>query len=290
MKELPWTYWRGIGFQHPASWEEAAVSGPGEEGHCLLVDLHGQRLDVRWHFMDKDPQTEQLVERLRHDVGGRIHEPEGLPAPWRGIARQTPQGLVTTAGRIFQERKCVVEADVIWPDERNVELEQQLLQSVHLSDPASPERVWGAMGLHVTTGTRFELREIEADVGRITWNFEADKNAGPWLTVQRIALPAAWLTEALRGWLESDQAKRSRLVSSRTTHYAGHEAEQVITVRKKGGLGGLFGQIRSRSDVAWQCESEGRVYRVAFESATKLERFGWPGDLAVVCCGTQAEE
>ena len=289
MKELPWTYWRGIGFQHPATWEEAAVSGPGEEGRCLLVDLHGQRLEIRWQFTDNDPQIEQLIDKFRRDVGGRFHEPEGLPAPWRGTVRDTPQGLVVEAGRVFPERKCLVEVDVIWPDGRVVELEQQLLQSVHLSAPDSPERVWRAMGLHATTGTRFELVEIEAEVGRVTWRFEANKKAGPWLTVQRIALPAAWLTEALMGWLESDQGKRSRLVSSRTTHYAGHEAEQVITVRKTGGIGGLFGQVRSRSDVAWQCEAEGRVYRVSFESATKLDRFGWPGDLAVVCCGAPEE-
>jgi len=286
---MPWPLqricWQGIQFDHPADWELTRFSGPGEPGRCLLADRYFQRLDVRWQVLNFAPRLELLIEKYRkNDTEDSRSVPlEGGPAPWQGLLRRTPKGSFIQAARMCPQQRLLVEATIVWPETRQVELERAILASIAVMPPG-PTQLWQAMGLSATIPGDYQLRGVSAKVGRIRWEFVAGKKTLPRIAVERIALPEYWLKGPLRDWVAEELPPRHEPQRQELALWGNHRGQQLISRASAGTLAWLRGRRRIRLDMAWQCELENRVYHLEFEKISTDSDVVLPELLAVHCC------
>ena len=141
------------------------------------------------------------------------------------------------------------------------------------------------MGLRVTLDREFDLYRSDAKVGRVEWLFRTKAKTSPLLQIERIAMPNVWLTDPLRDWLIEQLPENHCPVRQEMTPCNSHRGEALISKAPAGTLASLRGIRKVRLDVAWQCPTENRLYRISLSKLTRQEEVTLPRGLAVHCCG-----
>jgi hypothetical protein len=274
---------------HPADWELVTAAGPDEPGKCTFADRRYQRLDVQWREVSYVPNFELILDRYRQqkDPKQRPSNLAGAPEPWRGLLRKFPDATLVHAGRFFGDAKWLVEATLLWPAERDVEVENAVLAAMCPQKGAS-QRLWQAMGLYVTMPADYTVRDYSSQAGRIRWDISAPGRRGAVVSVERIALVRHWLKSSVAEWLESELPEGSEVRARRNTDINGHRADVMISRVRRGTLSRLRGSMNVRLDIAWRCPVEERVYRISFTERRKDELISRPEQVEVACCGRAA--
>jgi len=285
-EELAQTSWRGMRISHPAQWELAIASGADEPGRCVFVDRTDQRLDLRWRPIKYVPDLDKVLQKHRDKRNDkeRFSEMTGAPANWRGLVRKAKRGTVVHAGTFFRNRRCLVEVTVFWPGRRNMDLEREILSSVHTEDPDAEARLWRAMGMSLRLDRRYDLKKSSASVGRIKWTFTTGRKRGPQLVIERIAMVDCWLKVPLRDWLEAELPQGRKVLRRDPMVYNTHRGEQLMTHSRISTLAGLRGLRNLHLDLAWTCPIEQRLYHVSFMEASRDEEVSLPKHLEIECC------
>lgn len=278
--------------RHPAAWELAVASGPGQENRCTFADREYQRLEVKWRELPFAPKVAIILERHRkaaQDQKVPCRDLKDLPEGWEGLCQEPPQGglrgVVVRAVKAFDEGKThvLVETTIVWPGRRDVALEKQILAGVQ---PAreGPAKLWQAMGLAVELAREFDLVEMNAPVGKVEWAFHAGGKNAPRITVAMLAMPKYWLQGPLRDWL----GERPPLLALKRRVEAcdvnGHRGELVFTEEPLHRIAHWRGWKRYRLDVAWLCPEKERVYHVTCVQPRRDEDLAMPPSLRVECC------
>lgn len=275
------TCWRGLGLMHPADWEPAALSGPEEPPKCILVDRRFERLELQWQDLQRPPDLEGMYDRRdRSEQAYPTARLTGVPG-WKGLVRKEETRTVVEAGRYFTGAACLVQAVMIWPQRRDHDLERTVLTSVApLREGAN--RLWQAVGLKVEVPAEFELARASGRVGHISWEFRKAGRGKMGVSVERIAMPGAWLKDPIREWLAGQVPKGFKAIRDAEVACGGHRGVEIHS--RRGPLPtGALGRRVHRLDRAWQCDRERRVYRVSCwgRSAGEIDL---PPGLKVHCC------
>jgi len=281
------TSWRGVQLEHPAQWELMRANGLGEPGCCVFADRFYQRLQLQWQKLTYVPRMDLLLQKFREkskDDDVELSELTTAPAPWQGIVRDLEEGCVVHAGRFFRDSRLLVEVTLVWPQQRDVDLENEILASIRTERPDAPVRLWQAAGLSVSLNREYELLESDSKVGKVCWKFGTDAKAEPTLLIERIALPQYWLDRSLGDWLESQLPKGQHVLDRRAVKVNAHSAQQLISTSRLGRLTLWRGLWKVRMDLGWQCPTEQRVYRVAFWTRSRIEQIHLPEPLEIRCC------
>lgn len=271
---------------HPADWELAIACGLDEPGRCCFADRAHQRLDVRWRPLKYVPNMDLMLDKYRRKTSKKldVSDLDTAPEPWCGVVRKTPDGSIVHAGRFFRATRWLVEASLVWPGERDADLEAQVLDTIAAQDPQEDLRAWCAMGFDLTVPRRFDVRSSAAEVGKIRWELAAPGKRGPKLAVERLAMPEYWLKTPLREWVEEQLPPKSRVLHRDTVNVKTHRGEQLISSSKIGTLSSLRGLRQLHLNLAWQCPAEGRVYHVSYAEVSRGEQVALPEHLEVRCC------
>jgi len=297
---LELTCWRGLCVSHPADWELAVTSAPGAPARCSFMDRVQHRMDLRWRPVRAEPNLDRMLDAYRRvrtlapaaaargapDDNEEINDLRNAPAPWRGLVRSgRGRGVVVHAGRYFSSASLLVEAMLVWPAGRDEELERRILGSVSAQDPLAPRRRWRAMGLDLEAPRDLELSAFEARVGQVRWTFRSAGGDRAELVVERTAQPRRWLHEPLQEWLGGQLPRGSRLLSQETVAFNGHAAPRIDSLSWAGVWASLRGAHRLRTDLAWECESLQRLYRIAYTRVATGREAPLPKDVCLKCCG-----
>jgi len=305
--EFDRTCWRGIRIDHPAQWELAVASRVDQPGRCTFCDRHYQRLDVRWRGLKYVPKPELLLDKARRPANGpeggtTCSDLTGAPRDWSGVVRRTPEGWIVYAVRFFRAERMLVEATLVWPGRRNTSLEKDVLSGIAPEGPPPGEagmRHWWAMGLRVDLDARWKLQTVSAKVGRVKWRFVptdpgsrrgrkpppdsvARRKAD--LAVERIAMPKYWLKGPLRDWLNELIGPDIQVLHQGVRDYNSHRAERLTTRSPADKLSRLRGLWNLRTDVAWRCPVEHRIYHVCYSEIARAEELSLPESLKIYCC------
>jgi len=286
------TCWRGVQVDHPAVWEASVASGPQEGGRLTFVDRRFTRLDLRWRHLKYVPNMDDLLDRSggkdkkTDDQGVTTAMLGSAPPDWRGLVRTGGQGAVVNAGRFFEDQRLLVEAAIIWPKDRDKDLERQILESVTVHKTDAPARHWRALGIDAQVDRQFELVQNNAQVGRVNWMFQGPaKHTPPQLMIERLAMVDCWLKEPLSEWIVSNLPLHSQVLRDEEISFNRHSARRLLSQSKVGTVSALTGRRMVRVDVAWQCEQDLRLYHIAYgcmaRRGTELEL---PVELRVDCC------
>jgi len=265
----------------------AVASGYGEPGRCAFADRRFHRLDLRWREVKKVPNLKLMLEKHRLDAEGEARQLSplsGAPREWHGLVRQAPPGTVIHAARVFPDQHLLVEATVVWPERRDAALESAILASVGL-DCSPDRRLWQAMGISLELSPQFDLRSSDSTIGRVKWEFAADRKSDPQLTVERLAMPEHWLKgAALLDWLVDQLPPRQEVIEQGLVTMGNHRAHRLISRGKTSALASLRGLQRLRLDLAWQCPIEDRIYHLTACQVSRERHLDLPGEAHVTCC------
>ena len=315
--KLDRTCWRGIRIDHPSQWELAVASRVDQPGRCSFSDRHYQRLDVRWRGLKYVPKPQLLLDKARRSANGTeggttCSALTGAPRDWSGVVRKTPEGSIVYAVRFFRAERMLAEVTLVWPGRRNTSLEKDVLAGIAPQGPPPGEaglRHWWAMGLRVDLDARWELRTVSAKVGRIKWRFlPADpvsrrgKKPPPGspgrrlgkpdslarrkadLAVERIAMPKYWLKGPLRDWLNELVGPNIQVLHQGGCDYNSHRTDRLTPRSPTDPLSRLRGLSTLRTDMAWRCPVEQRVYHVCYSEIGRTEELTLPESLKIHCC------
>jgi hypothetical protein len=287
--ELDQTCWRGMEMAHPAGWELSKSSGLDEPGQCCFTDRLYHRLDIRWTHLKHAPNLEAMSKRelhRKHKRGSEVELTEltGVPAPWLGIVREGDEATIVNAARGFRERRMMVEVVLVWPEQRQRDIENAILASIQPQPDDMPTRRWEAMGLRATVPSQYELTGSSAPVGRVRWTFRPEGKHPPKLILERLAMPQTWLKGSLRDWLALDLPAGHKVVRQDPATVNGHRGECVISRGRLGIAQSLRGLHEMRASTAWVCPTEDRLYRISFTEATRNEETSLPGNVEISCC------
>jgi len=295
------TCWRGVSIEHPALWEIAVAFAPPEDGRLTFVDRRYTRMDMRWRTLKYVPDMKDMLYRFQRDAkkadddGVETLPLKGVPEPWKGFVRRGKQGSVIHATRFFKEQRLLVETVIVWPKDRHRDLERYILESVSVADAKGAKtEPWRALGLEADVPAGFRLTDNNARVGRVAWTFAApaekqertkNEKQPPQLIVERLAMVDQWLAKPLEEWLKGELPPASGVLGSEKVLFNGHDAQQLLSATKIGTVGTVLGWRRYRLDVAWRCESDLRLYHVAWSmTAKKGHPIALPTALRVACC------
>ena len=294
--ELQTTCWRALQLQHPPQWEIALACGPEGTQRIILADRHFHRLDVRWRPLKYVPNLDLMLSRHKQpkkDQDIQTSPLSNAPEPWKGLVQETPDGTVTHAGRHFHDARLLVEATLVWPNERDMTLESEILASIAPVQSDIEPRPWQAMGLSLQCPSRFELLETDLKVGKVQWDFRQaapgkpaqQGKHSPLLEVNRIAMPEYWLKNTpLREWLRDQIPKQFTELRVRAEQQGLHTAD-IIVSSARGPLLSSFGGTRQlRLDMAWACPAENRVYHIHYTRLTMDDQAQLHEGFALRCC------
>ena len=282
--DLQKTCWRGVELSHPSDWEASRLSGPGEPFRLTLSDRAYERLDIRTNPMKRAPDLNILLEKFRQRVEDETKLQELHASPWHGVIHKTPTGSVIHALQYIEERGILAELTMIWPQRPDEELQRAILGSVTFPDNQASQRLWQSMGVIATVPLPYDLTEPSYRVGRISWKFETERRHSPVFTVERLALPDYWLKTTLADWLAAQAPAGSTVLRQGPTRYNDHPAEQLQTRTRFRGLGVLRGFRQLRTDLAWKCPKENRVYHASYSEPSREEEIEIPKAFHVRCC------
>lgn len=284
--DLAETVWRGMRMGHPGDWEAIRLSSPGARHRCIFADRRHQRMEVLWRPLTHVPKLELMLEkyRARYDKKDRLEKLDTAPEEWLGLKRKGPDGTIVHAGRFFRDERRLVEVTLVWPKGRSVALENAVLTALAPVAAAGGVTTWQANGISADVPEAFTLRTSSAKVGRVRWDFDTAGKKGPELTIERLAMPGAWLQEALRDWLLEEVPDKHRVVRQGLETVQSHRREELVSSAGAGKLKALRGIKRVRLDVAWVCPGEDRLYHVALTRVGRDEDLSLPEGLVVRCC------
>jgi hypothetical protein len=283
---LEHTCWRGLEMDHPSDWEMALASPPNKPAQCTFADRRYERLKVQWRALTLKPNLEKMVrDRLTRDGKTGAAVLTGQPAPWQGVLQESERGAVAHAGGYFEPGRMLVEVVMIWPGRRDRGLENRILSSIRVADPAQGSRRWQAMGIKMSLSREFDLTAFECAAGRTAFTFgRKNEKRGPMLTVKRMGVPKYWLNMPLEDWLESQLAAGDRVLAKNRTTFNGHNAAKVLSEKRGRAWDRLRGYRPVRLDVSWRCPTEERVYHVVLAARAKGEDPELPDHVKIECC------
>ncbi len=281
------TVWRGVELDHPADWELMSASRYGAPGACTLADRRHERLKIQWRPLKAAPNLAKLLEEKKPEPERKIARLTGQPTGWHGTTERTGRAMLVHAGRFFADDGLLIEVMLLWPGKRDRAAENALLQSVRPAQ-ADPQgrRLWQAMGLRMTVGAEYDLLKHYAGSGQVAWGFgpPTGKNAKPVLGARRMAMPRRWLSVPLEEWLQTQLGEPWRKEFVKRTAVNGHTAARMTSARGARIRDRLGGRRLRRTDLAWECPVENRVYHVQYEEPTGASEARLPEHAQVNCC------
>lgn len=252
--------WRHIAIRLPADWEMLQFSGEFTSGRCAFADRYQFRVEMSWHTVKGEPDYERMVsdyvqklEQEKKLTGSERAKKSG----WHGFSGMMNRERTSRFGRFLAEPGCLIEVVFLWPDERDTELESEILASIQASppDPAQGQR-WRAFGLDVSAPAAAAFEGATVQPARAEFSFTDPKSGNAWKFI-RLGMLASWFDGDLEKWLIQSLGRHTRDI--RTTHRR-HGHQDIFCAEgcfKPNTMHLRRGNVQA---AAWICPQDGRLY------------------------------
>ncbi|MCY2930546.1 MAG: hypothetical protein NTV86_13815 [Planctomycetota bacterium] len=224
-------------------------------------------------------------------------------------SRGKAKGEKGEKGEEGKKGRMLVEATMVWPTGRDVELERRILMGMR-PEGRKGTRLWRAMGMEVELGREYDMVEMKAPVGKIEWVFSRVARTAPpaqageggredgekrdrgkkgekdaTVSLSRLAMPKYWLDGPLRDWVAGQAPALADKLRQEPCEVNGHRGEMVLSEQELNAWANWRGWKQYRLDVAWLCPVEERVYHIVCRQRRRDAELSLPESLRVGCCG-----
>lgn len=262
--------WRNFRFQLPADWEMLQFSRHSQSGRCAFADRYQFRLELSWRVVKGPPDFERMIS----DYQSKLQE-EGMEnlkrrrrGSWQGVEGMTDGLLTTRFSRYFPGELCLVELVFIWPNRRDSEMEQRVLDSVNEeSKPINRFQRWKAFGMDLFVSRELTLQNCVVEPAHTEMVFKDSKGHVSERFARR-GLVSEWFTGEVSKWLQEWIAKDKQItpMETETSHLNAHSIHRLVAEEHTPSLARLLGKHIRADAAAWICPEDGRLYSV-FQSS-----------------------
>lgn len=255
--------WRNFRLQLPASWEMLQFSRHPQLGRCAFADRYQFRLELSWRVVEGSPDFKRMISdyqaKLQEDGVDNIKR--RIRGPWQGIEGATGGCLTTRFGRYFPGESCLVELVFLWPDRRDSEMEQRVLDSVN-EEPKLGNRFqhWKAFGMELFVSKELMLQNCVMEPAHTEMVF-TDSKEQVRERFSRRGMVSEWLTGGVSEWLQKCLPKGREAASAETSsNVKGHHIDRLVIKEHTPRLARLLGRHIREEAAAWICPEDGRLY------------------------------
>jgi hypothetical protein len=202
---------------------------------------------------------------------------------WRGLTHRVGDAAGSRFVRYLPELAMVVELTFLWPQQRDLDLEQTVCRSLCPALPAANGlQRWRAFGLDLMAGPGLAPHACVAQPGRAVFEFRHPRR--PWQEehYQRLGMLQDWLHRKPAEWFRLRLPRDLHMLAQGSCELRKHRIEQVSGTRPVRGVARLWGRRAHFAAEAWVCPTDGRLYYVSAEGPVAA-----PGPLAghrLACC------
>ncbi|NCD31984.1 MAG: hypothetical protein EOL87_01050 [Spartobacteria bacterium] len=252
--------WNQISLDIPDEWEMLQFSRSDVSGRCAFADRYRFRLEVDWKEVGGEPDFDRMMSDYQHrltDRGGlkdAVNVKGG--AGFHGLCGMQNGIMVSRFGIYLEQPGILVELVFLWPDQRDVRLENTILFSVQFNAADGQgmitRRAWG---LNVRVPRRFPMTEclIQPALARYTYG----KKNNFW-QIERLGMVDTWLTVPLEDWAVNRLDKQCVHGELSTRTAGGHKIWDMSGDFVRKGLAHPNGTYQS---MCWRCPVDQRIYR-----------------------------
>lgn len=232
------------------------------QGRCAFADRYQFRFEMNWSMVKGEPDYDRMISDYISKLEGekKLTDAERVKkSGWFGFCGVMQGDRTSRFGRYVASIGCLIECVFIWPEERNPDLEADVLASLEAM-PAETNGVqrWRAFGLDMALPAIAALEGCTAQPARAQFSFSNPKTGSEW-SFERLGMTSAWLKSDIETWLRGHLDKSVKEL--RITHSSRHGCDVVRAegTYKPAGLHLKRGQLSAE---AWLCPEDGRLYYV----------------------------
>lgn len=280
--------WRNLRFELPRDWEMLQFSRRSETGSCLFADRHAYRFELNWRRVAGAPDFARMLDdyarQLAPETPGQVVRVQ--QAPWLGLAG-TFEGVATSRfGRFLPGEKYLVEAVFLWPRERDLPLERQVLASLDELPRDEQWQRWRAFGLDCRGSAGLELQTCEVQPAAAHLVFAPKGNSLRTEDFSRWGMVEHWLRTGVEDWLAARRPRQATQIATGQRRLGDHQV-YFVSARVPGRL---LGRCHYQA-AAWVCPRDRRLYCVATVTERPLEQRQAPlVGHRLRCCAELPEE
>lgn len=251
--------WRDVRLEIPGDWEMLQFSREREKGRCAFADRRQFRLELSWRQVKGAPDFPRMMKdyKARLKSAGELQDAKTFTlSGWHGLAGLQKNVNVSRFGNYFDEDNLLVELVCLWPGNRDVSLEKDILQSCRYAAPENGFRKLKAFGLTGRIQEVYELSACQVQPAMVSMVFSGHRRPSQ-IRLQRLGMVPQWLKQPLSDWLRAQAPAEIRSLHIETGNASGHQAAHArgeyipkgLLIRK-----GLY------TASAWICPKDGRLY------------------------------
>ena len=251
--------WRQISIEMPADWEMLQFSTEYARGRCAFADRHQFRAELSWKVVlgetDYDRMVGDYLQRLESEK--KIESASRFQkGGWHGFAGKSGKGESTRLGKYLPGIKCLAELVIIWPDRRDIELEEHIIKSGHeVQADVKKAQIWRCFGMEIQAPAGAALAGCTVLPARAELNFSNPKSGDSYV-FQRLGMVDTWFDGNMEQWLRSAVGPiRDERIAVR--NFGAKNITYIEGSFKPEGLHLRRGQLKA---AAWISPSDHRLY------------------------------
>ncbi len=276
--------WRNVRLELPADWEMLQFSRNVQEGRCAFADRYQFRLELSWRATAGRPDFARMIS----DYVARLKEQGAANArrlrhgPWHGLQGDLDGQRTSRFGRYLPAESCLVELVFLWPERRDVGLEQKVLSSVAVEpEHLGRFRRWSAFGMDFLTSKDLQLQACTVEPASVEMTF-GDAKRGAVERFARRGMVPEWMNQTTAEWLRGWVDGGVRVTGVDAADARGHRVDRLDGEKRVPGV--LRRSLRCDA-AAWICPRDGRLYSTSLASPAKEADTGpAPAGARLSCC------
>ncbi len=256
--------WRNFKIRLPDDWEMLQFSKNQQTGNCVFADKYQFRLEFNWREVKGTPDYDRMLTDYMSKLEHKHELKQGRyvqSGKWRGIEGYLNSLLTTRFGNYCKNESCVIEVVFLWPDKRNLRLEQNILDSIKEANIIHDFRQWKAFGMDMMVSKDMLLESAKIEPGNAKMVFSASKKYTKEI-FKRIGMLPQWLKASVKEWLAEQVPKEVTVESKDTNFMLNHQIEIIRGYKFPDMSSRIFRKKTKYITSAWTCPNDGRLYNV----------------------------
>jgi len=274
--------WRHFQIQVPDHWEMLFYGKNAQAGKCTFADRYQHRLEFTWSVVPGKPDftrmlDDYLAEFRRDDEVTEVAKI--ILGAWSGFTARLGEVLTSRVGRFFPQDRCLVELVFLWPEQRDVQLERRVMESVR-EESLTPEGNWRwrAFGMDLYASAECELDQCTVQAGLARMTFASMKQRQRVEIFERMGLVSQWLHRPVQEWLTLRRPLGVTVRQDVLETAQEMEVSHLIGDQLAEGWRRLLFKRTSFDSRAWMNKHDGRLYCQTITGSTvpvTRRLFGW---------------
>ena len=272
--------WRDVRLEIPGDWEMLQFSRARDKGRCAYADRRQFRLELSWRQVKGAPDFPRMMAdyKARLESAGELQDAHTFTlSGWHGLAGMQKNLRVSRFGNYFDKENLLAELVFLWPDKRDIPLENDILQSCRYAPPENGFRKIKAFGMSCRSPEKYEFTACSVQPAMAAMVFSGARRPAR-IRLQRFGMVPQWLDQPLTTWAGTQLPKEARNPDFESRSRNGHE---IVTAKADYAPRGFLIRKGLYAASAWICPKDGRLYHAEQICRSAKDIVNHPLD----CCG-----